>query len=89
MIIDAFNECDFGFDQLLHLVFHSGISSTGRVKWLVTSHNESFIKEITITESYLSTSLELNSDYVVRAVYAFIEFKASILARRKRCSTEL
>jgi hypothetical protein len=34
LVIDALDECDFGLDQLLYLVFHTGMSSTSKVKWL-------------------------------------------------------
>lgn len=73
-MIDALDECDFGLDQLLYLVFHTGMSSMSKVKWLMTSRNETLIKETIITKSHLCISLELNSDRVVRAVRTFIEF---------------
>jgi hypothetical protein len=73
-MIDALDECDFGLDHLLYLVFLTGMSSTSEVKWLMTSRNETLIKETIITKSHLCTCLELNSDHVVRAVRTFIEF---------------
>jgi hypothetical protein len=57
------------------------MDSKSRLKWLMTSHNETPIKEAMITESHLCTSLEPNSDYAVQAVHTFIEVKVAALAR--------
>jgi len=64
LMIDAIDECDFGLDQLLYLVFHIEMSPMLEVKWLMTSRNETFIKKAIITKYHLFTSLELNSDHV-------------------------
>jgi hypothetical protein len=71
------------------VIFDNGIGSNSRVKWLVTSRNDIGIEEAIINETHLCTSLELNSDHVVRAVHAFIEFKVAALARRKKYTLEL
>jgi GTPase SAR1 family protein len=89
LIVDALDECDFELGQLLKKIFDNRISSNSKVKWLVTSRNETHIKEAIITKSHLCTSLELNSDHVGRAVLAFIEFKVSDLAGGKKYSPEL
>ncbi|OBT39539.1 hypothetical protein VE00_10654 [Pseudogymnoascus sp. WSF 3629] len=89
LMIDALDECDFGLEDLLRVVFHPSTGSKCIVKWLVTSRNESYIKEIYNTECYLYISLEDNSDYVAQAVNAFIESKASYLATRKEYSSDL
>ncbi|KFY93175.1 hypothetical protein V500_03860 [Pseudogymnoascus sp. VKM F-4518 (FW-2643)] len=89
LMIDALDECDFGLEDLLRMVFQPSIGSKCIVKWLVTSRNESDIKEIYNTEYHLCISLEQNSRYVARAVDAFIESKVSYLATRKKYSSDL
>lgn len=89
LMIDGLDECDFGLEDLMRVVFQTSIGSKCIVKWLVTSRNESNIQEIYNTKYHLCISLEQNSSYVTRAVDAFIEWEVSDLARRKTYSEGL
>lgn len=89
IIFDALDECTTGLVSLLEFMVR-GLTSSPRVKWLVTSRNWPQIAEClqSITQS-LSLSLELNEKYVSEAVNKFIHFKVKHLGEIKRYTAEI
>jgi len=89
LLVNALNECDSqSLEIFLKLLSQSKLSN--KVKWVVTSRNETKIIEY-LYRSHLShdTSLELNSSHVSEAVKSFINFKVHELAVRKTYNSEL
>ena len=83
LMVDALDECDSqSLETFLKLLSHSGLSS--KVKWVVTSRNETKIIEH-LQRGHLShnMSLELNSPHVSEAVTSFINYKVNNLAAQK------
>jgi NACHT domain len=82
LLVDALDECDSGsLEIFLKLLSASELSS--KVKWVVTSRNETKIIEHHRSHPAHETSLELNSSHVSKAVESFIDFKVRELAVRK------
>ena len=82
-MVDALDECDSqSLETFLKLLSHSELSS--KVKWVVTSRNETKIIEH-LQRSHVGhdMSLELNSSYVSEAVTSFINYKVNNLATQK------
>ena len=85
LAVDALDECKMeepGLKQLLELI--SEISEkNNKVKWLVTSRNETYIENI-LDKSKTRTrlSLELNANSVASAVKSYIDHKMLDLAVR-------
>ena len=89
LLVDALDECDSqSLEIFLTLLSQSGLSN--KVKWVVTSRNETKIIEH-LYRSHLGhdMSLELNSSHVSEAVKSFINFKVHNLAGQKKYSNEL
>lgn len=89
LIIDALDECRDDTFELLKLIIGNNAQARSRVKWLVTSRNESKVKELLENQGHPHTSLELNSSHVSKAVDKFIDTKVTELARQKKYSSEL
>jgi NACHT domain/WD domain, G-beta repeat len=89
LIVDALDECESGWLELLQLIVQNVLTSTSRVKWLVSSRNRPDIEVQLGTNDTIQLSLELNAVRVSRAVYAYIEHKVSKLAYTERYDTEL
>ncbi|RDW65283.1 hypothetical protein BP5796_09975 [Coleophoma crateriformis] len=82
LMIDALDECASDLITLLIEITESGYHSH-KIKWLVTSRNESQIQQHLSSDNRPCLSLELNSDHVSRAVRTYIDAKVTELARRK------
>ena len=85
LAVDALDECkkeEPGLKELLELI--SEISEkNNKVKWLVTSRNETYIENIVDkNKTRTSLSLELNADSVAGAVKSYIDYKMRDLAAR-------
>ena len=85
LAVDALDECkkeEPGLKELLELI--SEISEkNNKVKWLVTSRNETYIENIVDkNKTRTSLSLELNADSVAGAVKFYIDYKMRDLAAR-------
>ncbi|UKZ84837.1 uncharacterized protein TrAFT101_000727 [Trichoderma asperellum] len=81
LLIDALDECISDREKLLDLVVES-LSTSSRVKWLVSSRNWPEIERRLAGSGGLeriSLSLEVNADLVSRAVDAYIEHEISQL----------
>ncbi len=78
LIINALDECNHELLLLLKEITRSENLSY-KIKWLVTSRNETFIRESLSSYRRLCMSLELNSTYVSQAVNAFIGSKVAKL----------
>ena len=78
LIIDALDECTVNLNQLLDLISRTA-STSPRVKWIVSSRNEPNIEARLRVDNTQRLSLELNEEYVSRAVQMFIDFKVSKL----------
>ncbi|KAH0562229.1 hypothetical protein GP486_003077 [Trichoglossum hirsutum] len=90
LMIDAIDECDSGLPQLLKLIAPHDSRTSSKVKWLVASRNRLDIEEELRPDTLrLKISLELNASQVSRAVSAFIDFKVSELAGRKKYDSKL
>jgi hypothetical protein len=90
LFIDALDECNSQQTELLKYVIRFSSTARGKVKWLLTSRNESWIKEHLAYEgNCLDTSLELNAHNVSHAVCLYINAKVQDLAQQKRYSAEL
>jgi NACHT domain len=88
LLVDALDECDSeSLGIFLKLLSASELS--GKVKWVVTSRNETRIVEHHRCHPAHEMSLELNSSHVSKAVKSFIDFKVRELAVRKRYDSEL
>jgi hypothetical protein len=85
-MIDALDECNQELQPLLKEIEKSRCYSQ-KVKWLVTSRNEVFIKDNLTSPGRPCLSLELNSIHVSRAVNSFINAKVADL-KRKKCYTQ-
>jgi hypothetical protein len=85
LVVDALDKCkkeEPGLKQLLELI--SEISKkNNKVKWLVISRNETYIKNI-LNKSKIRTrlSLELNADSIAGAIKSYIDHKMLDLAVR-------
>ncbi|KAJ4020344.1 hypothetical protein NW761_014796 [Fusarium oxysporum] len=80
IVIDALDECETGFQQLLKLVVQN--TSVSRVRWIVSSRNKYDIEQqLKPTELKTSLSLELkaNAEHVSHAVGAYIDDRVSQL----------
>ena len=78
LIIDALDECTVNLSQLLDLISQTA-STSPRAKWIVSSRNEPNIEARLRVDNTQRLSLELNEEYVSRAVQMFIDFKVSKL----------
>jgi hypothetical protein len=67
LIIDALDECTVNLNQLLDLISRT-ISTSPRVKWIVSSRNEPNIKARLRVDNMQRLSLELNEEHVSCAV---------------------
>ncbi|KAM3084906.1 hypothetical protein ACMFMG_003351 [Clarireedia jacksonii] len=85
-MIDALDECNQELQPLLKEIETSQYYFP-KVKWLVTSRNEVFIKDNLTSPDRPCLSLELNSRHVSRAVDSFINAKVADL-KRKKCYTQ-
>lgn len=88
LMIDALDECNSELSPLLGEITRSE-SLSYKIKWLVTSRNESLIRESLSARERPCLSLELNSTHVSQAVNAFISAKVAKLAQMKRYDSEL
>ena len=80
LVVDALDECDSGLLELLDLIIQTAFMSSSQVKWLVSSRNQPNIEErLTIKDSKVELSLELNAECVSEAVVAYIDHKVSEL----------
>ena len=95
-VVDGLDECDVnalgGFLSLLKLPplqdpTDSQVDQFCKIKWLLTSRPEIYIKEH--FARYLGIDLEMNSTQVAEAVSGFINFKVKELALEKRYDSEL
>ena len=89
LLVDALDECDSqSLETFLKLLSHSELSS--KVKWVVTSRNETKIIEH-LQRGHLghNMGLELNSSHVSEAVTSFIRYKVNKLASQKNYGSEL
>ena len=89
LMVDALDECDSqSLRTFLKLLSHPGLSS--KVKWVVTSRNETkIIKHLHRSHLGHDISLELNSSYVSKAVTSFINYKVNNLAAQKNYGSGL
>jgi hypothetical protein len=79
LIVDALDECVVDLPKLLDLIVRTSKLSP-RVKWLVSSRNQSHIEERLKSvgdEAKLSLELKQNAEQVARAVDAYIDHKLS------------
>jgi hypothetical protein len=88
LMVDALDECDADIHQLIGRITRSQ-SSSGEVKWIMTSRNEPVFKQQLEHSGQPHTSLELNSTHVARAVGKFIDHKVDDLTKWKQYSKEL
>jgi len=85
LLIDAFDECTVQQIELLELITGKDMASLPKVKWLVTSRNESAIQErLEHGDRRVHTSLEMNSQHVSNAVLRFIDVKVQQLVQTKK-----
>ena len=85
LLIDAFDECTVQQIELLELITGKDMMSLPKVKWLVTSRNESAIQErLEHGDRRVHTSLEMNSQHVSNAVLRFIDVKVRQLVQTKK-----
>ena len=81
-IVDALDECQDNETNLRSLMTFMSASSQKypKVKWLVSSRNETHIYDTLEKYSNSTVSLELNAESVGKAVDAYIDYKSEILA---------
>jgi hypothetical protein len=90
LMIDALDECESGLDDLLKLITNTAPGLSPKIKWLVSSRNQTVIYECLKPGNLQSnTSLELNSSHVSCAVKCFIDCKVRELAERKTYDEDL
>ena len=88
LMVDALDECDSrSLEDFLRLVTQDKSKLSSKVKWVVTSRNETRISEH--LQYVHDTSLELNSSYVSEAVKSFINFRVNELTSRKKYRDKL
>ena len=79
LVIDALDECERNLYQLLALI-NQTVSISSRVKWIVSSRNQPDIESrLRLDDIKMRLSLELNEEYVTRAVELFVNLKVSKL----------
>ncbi|KAH8755136.1 heterokaryon incompatibility protein [Hyaloscypha sp. PMI_1271] len=88
LMIDALDECNSELSPLLGEINRSE-SLSYKIKWLVTSRNESLIRESLSSHECPGLSLELNSTHVSQAINAFIGAKVAKLAQMKQYDSDL
>ncbi|PSN59139.1 HET-domain-containing protein [Corynespora cassiicola Philippines] len=88
LILDALDECVTDLPNLLDFIVQ--ISSTSSsVKWIMSSRNWPNIEErLERAEDKVRLSLELNAESVSAAVYSYINYRVSQLARVKNFSNQ-
>jgi hypothetical protein len=82
-VIDALDECQHDMPKLLELINKN--STTGQIKWIVSSRNEPDIEQrlhIQNSRTRLSLELKENADMVAQAVEAYIKNQVAALAER-------
>jgi hypothetical protein len=84
LIIDALDECETGLPQLLDLINLTVSAPQTRVKWIISSRNIPEIEDrLTLDDSDVKLSLELNAEHVSHAINVYIDYKVSKLASIK------
>ncbi|KAH7363969.1 beta transducin-like protein HET-D2Y [Rhexocercosporidium sp. MPI-PUGE-AT-0058] len=79
LITDALDEYKANLDQLLDLISQTA-STFPRVKWIISSRNEPYIKaRLRLDYMQMRLSLKLNKEHISRAIQVFIDFKVSKL----------
>jgi len=84
VIVDALDECrDQGMAEFLKLVVRTGLRPN--VKWLVISRPlDSAERELLVGSDQVMVSLELNSEYVAKAVKSYVAAWVAELDRRQK-----
>jgi hypothetical protein len=89
LVIDALDECVSNLPKLLSFITKH-ISTSSRVKWIVSSRNWPDIEtQLERAERKVRLSLELNAESVAAAVNIFIRRKVDRLAQDKQYKEEL
>ena len=91
LMVDALDECEpESLKTFLKLLTETKPDLLHKVKWVLTSRNEPYIKEY-LQSFHLGcdTSLELNSSHVSQSVKSFVDFKVNQLAIRKEYESDL
>jgi hypothetical protein len=86
LIIDALDECVTDLDKLLQLIVEI-MPTSPRVKWVVSSRNNSDIEAQLSLHNEQRLSLELNAQQISHAVEIFINYKVSRLINIRDGST--
>jgi hypothetical protein len=88
LVIDALDECVIDLPKLSDFVTQT-LSSSSRVKWIVSSRNwPSIEKNLETATQKVRLCLELNEKSISAAVIAYIQFKVDKLAKRNRYSND-
>jgi hypothetical protein len=83
LVVDALDECEVEWSQLVDLIVEIVSTSSSQLKWLVSSRNRRDINEKLRIESTVELSLKENAESVSEAVNAYIKRKVSDLTQRK------
>ena len=83
IIVDALDECQDGWmGDFLKLIVRNGLDRPAKFKWLLTSRPlDSAERALLAGNDQVQVSLELNSNYVLEAVKAYITDKVNELSR--------
>ncbi|KAL4816118.1 hypothetical protein BDW67DRAFT_191053 [Aspergillus spinulosporus] len=75
LLIDALDECKADLESLLTLIVRT-MSKSSRVKWIVSSRNMGYIKQLLdLDHEANKLSLELNAEHISRAIDTYINHK--------------
>ncbi|KAI9658392.1 MAG: hypothetical protein M1821_002525 [Bathelium mastoideum] len=91
LLVDAVDECHVqSAEDFLKLLLQATLKPSSKVKWIISSRNEQYIREyLERPSAAYDTSLELNSTHVTKAVQSFIASKINNLADRKGYTEEI
>jgi hypothetical protein len=89
ILIDAVDECDTGWDQLLQFITENAADPASKAKWLISSRNYPKIQQLLKPQDDCRIlSLEMNSLHVSQAVDSFIDYKVYNLEKRNNNDEE-
>ncbi|CAI7639854.1 unnamed protein product [Penicillium glandicola] len=91
LIVDALDECqDNGMADFFKLLVRNGLDHPSKIKWLLTSRPlDNAERALLVGSDQVQVSLDLNSEYVSKAVEAYISHKVDELGHHHRYTNTL
>lgn len=78
LAVDALDECESGLSDFCRLISETMVESSARLKWIVSSRNETRIEQgLAAASGTVCLDLEGNTNIVSQAIRAYINWKIS------------